>query len=91
MFHGLHPVFTHQEGPAAGIIGMDVTVQRLERGAMAALRRIGERATLVNAEGRAVVSAASDIAAGDLAAAEEDCSSYPVGRRFKVWSGARGL
>jgi hypothetical protein len=27
-----HPVFTHPEGPVAGIVGMDATVQRLERG-----------------------------------------------------------
>jgi hypothetical protein len=68
-------------------------VQRLERGAMAALRRNGERSSTPRPRRRVrgVVSAASDIAAGDQAAAEEDCSSYPVGRRFTVWSGARGL
>ncbi|WP_230009579.1 cache domain-containing protein, partial [Microbacterium sp. Bi128] len=41
-----HPVFTRPDGPVAGIVGIDVTVQRLERGAMAALRRLGGRATL---------------------------------------------
>jgi hypothetical protein len=70
---------------------MDVTVQRLERGAMPGLRRIGERATLVNSDGRAIVSAAPDIAAGDLAAAGEGCSVYPVGRRFRIWSSATAL
>lgn len=86
-----HPVFCHADGPVSGIVGMDVTVQRLERGALPALRRIGDRATLVNADGRAIVSAASDIAAGDLAAAEVGCSVYPVGRKFRIWSGAKAL
>jgi len=86
-----HPVFCRADGPVSGIVGMDVTVQRLERGALPALRRIGDRATLVNADGRAIVSAASDIAAGDLAAAEVGCSVYPVGRKFRIWSGAKAL
>jgi len=86
-----HPVFCRPDGPVAGIVGMDVTVQRLERGALPGLRRIGERATLVNADGRAIVSAAPDIAAGDLAAAEEGCRVYPVGRKFRIWSGATAL
>lgn len=86
-----HPVFCHAHGPVSGIVGMDVTVQRLERGALPALRRIGERATLVNAGGRAIVSAASDIAAGDLTAAEDGCSVYPVGRKFRIWTGAVAL
>ena len=29
-----HPVFCRADGPVVGIVGMDVTVQRLERGAM---------------------------------------------------------
>ncbi|MDN4645341.1 PDC sensor domain-containing protein [Arthrobacter sp. PsM3] len=86
-----HPVFSRSEGPVAGIVGMDVTVQRLERGALTALRRIGERATLVNADGRAIVSAAPDIAAGDLAAAGEGCRVYSVGRKFRIWSGAPAI
>jgi hypothetical protein len=86
-----HPVFTRPDGPVAGIVGIDVTVQRLERGAMAALRRIGGRATLATADGRAVVSAASDIDAGDLTAPHEPCSHYRVGRTFTVWSDATGL
>ncbi|GAA2137966.1 cache domain-containing protein [Arthrobacter humicola] len=86
-----HPVFTHPDGPVAGIVGIDVTVQRLERGAMPALRRIGDRATLVHADGRAVASAASDIDAGDLTAPDEPCRHYPVGRTFTVWSDATGL
>jgi len=85
-----HPVFTRPDGPVAGIVGIDVTVQRLERGAMAALRRIGGRATLANADGRAVVSAASDIDAGDLTAPNEPCAHYPVGRTFILWSDAVG-
>ena len=100
-----HPVFCRPDGPVAGIVGMDVTVQRLERGAMPGLRRIGERATLVNSDGRAIVSAAPDIAAGDLAAAEEGCGVYPGagssgsgaarprsdprGRPIECWTGAR--
>jgi len=86
-----HPVFTRPDGPVAGIVGIDVTVQRLERGAMAALRRIGGRATLANADGRAVVSAASDIDAGDLTAPNEPCAQYPVGRTFTLCSDAVGL
>lgn len=86
-----HPVFCRADGSVSGIVGMDVTVQRLERGALPALRRIGERATLVNADGRAIVSAASDIAAGDLTAPEEGCSVYPVGRKFRIWTGAAAL
>ena len=86
-----HPVFTRPDGPVAGIVGIDVTVQRLERGAMPALRRIGDRATLANADGRAVVSAAADIDAGDLTAPDEPCRHYPVGRTFTVWSNAVGL
>ena len=86
-----HPVFTRPDGPVAGIVGIDVTVQRLERGAMAALRRIGGRATLANADGRAIVSAASDIDAGDLTAPNEPCAQYPVGRTFTLCSDAGGL
>ena len=86
-----HPVFCREDGPVAGIVGMDVTVQRLERGVLPALRRIGERATLVNPDGRAIVSAAPDIAAGDLTAATEGCSAHPVGRKFRIWSGATAL
>lgn len=86
-----HPVFTRPDGPVAGIVGIDVTVQRLERGAMPALRRIGGRATLANADGRAVVSAAPDIDAGDLISPDEPCAHYPVGRTFTVWSNAAGL
>ncbi|WP_445155972.1 cache domain-containing protein [Arthrobacter sp. Hor0625] len=86
-----HPVFCQPDGPVAGIVGMDVTVQRLERGVMPALRRIGDRATLVNPDGRAIVSAAADIDAGDLAVAAEGCRVYPVGRRFSIWSGAAGI
>jgi len=86
-----HPVFTRPDGPVAGIVGIDVTVQRLERGAMAALRRIGGRATLANADGRAIVSAASDIDAGDLTAPNEPCAQYPVGRTFILCSDAVGL
>ncbi len=58
---------------------------------MPGLRRIGERATLVNSDGRAIVSAAPDIAAGDLTAAEEGCSVYPAGRKCRIWSGATAL
>lgn len=83
-----HPVFCQPDGPVAGIVGMDVTVQRLERGAVPGLRRIGDRATLVNADGRAIASAAPEIAAGDLALAGEGCSSYPVGRALRIWSSA---
>ncbi|NUU31581.1 cache domain-containing protein [Arthrobacter sp. C9C5] len=86
-----HPVFCRPDGPVAGIVGMDVTVQRLERGAVPALRRIGDRATLVNQDGRAIVSAASDIDAGDLAVAAEGCRVFGVGRRFSIWSGAAGI
>lgn len=86
-----HPVFTRPDGPVAGIVGIDVTVQRLERGAMPALRRIGGRATLANADGRAVVSAAPDIDAGDLISPAEPCAHYPVGRTFTLWSDATGL
>lgn len=86
-----HPVFTRPDGPVAGIVGIDVTVQRLERGAMPDLRRIGGRATLANADGRAVVSAAPDIDAGDLISPDEPCARFPVGRTFTVWSSAVGL
>ncbi|MCB5293831.1 cache domain-containing protein [Arthrobacter sp. SO3] len=86
-----HPVFRCSEGPVAGIVGMDVTVQRLERGALPALRRIGERATLVYDDGRAIASAAPDIAAGDLAAAGEGCRVYSVGRKFRIWSGGTAI
>jgi len=86
-----HPVFVRHDRPAGGIVGIDVTVQRLERGAMPALRRIGSRATLASADGRAVVSAAPDIDAGDLIAPAGRCIKYPVGRRFTVWSDAVGL
>lgn len=86
-----HPVFTRPDAPVAGIVGIDVTVQRLERGAMPALRRIGGRATLANADGRAVVSAATDIDAGDLISPDQPCAHYPVGRTFTVWSNAAGL
>ncbi|SDL16486.1 hypothetical protein SAMN04487916_106147 [Arthrobacter sp. ov407] len=86
-----HPVFTRPDGPVAGIVGIDVTVQRVERGAMPALRRIGGRATLANPDGRAVVSAAPDIDAGDLISPAEPCAHYPVGRTFTLWSDATGL
>ena len=83
-----HPVFCRPDGPVAGIVGMDVTVQRLERGAVPGLRRIGDRATLVNSDGRAIASAAPEIAAGDLTLAAEGCSSYPAGRALRIWSSA---
>ena len=55
------------------------------------LRRFGGRAILANADGRAVVSAAPDIDAGDLISPDEPCAHFPVGRTFTVWSNAVGL
>jgi len=90
-----HPVFTSAQDPVAGIVGLDVTVQAMEQAVRAALRNVGPRATLVNADGRAIASAAPEIEAGDLTAAGGEPlpagGESPVGSRFRILHEARPL
>lgn len=79
-----HPVF--DGGTLAGIVGVDVTAQTLERMGLPLLRRIGERAALVNDGGRTVICAASDIDAGDIVSAAAGAASHAVGRQFRIIS-----
>jgi len=81
-----HPVF---DGDViAGIVGMDVTAQTLERLALPLLRRIGDRAAMVNEEGRTIICAAPDFDAGDLVEASPGAVVYPAGRQFHIFSAA---
>lgn len=86
-----HPVFTAPGAPVAGIVGVDVTVQSVERAVRAPLRAVGPQATLVNAEGRAIASASPAIEAGDLAAAADGAAVTPVGSRIRILHAARPL
>lgn len=79
-----HPVFNG--GTIAGIVGLDVTAQTLERLGLPLLRRVGGRAALINDGGRTVICAASDIDAGDIVVAAEGAESYAVGRQFRILS-----
>lgn len=79
------PVTWTHEPHIVGVVGMDVTTPTLERRILRSLRSIGE-ATLVNSEGRAVVSAATDISSGDLVPNLQDLQRWPVGSRFSIVS-----
>ncbi|MCU6481986.1 cache domain-containing protein [Arthrobacter sp. A2-55] len=77
-----NPVFS--SGTIAGVVGMDVTAQTLERAGLASLRSLGPGAVLVNAGGRAIVSASPTVDAGDLVQAAPEAAIYPVGRQFRI-------
>lgn len=92
-----HPVF--KEGEIAGIVGVDVTAQTLERLGLPPLQQIGPRAALVNVSasasglsgavpdgGRAVICATADIDAGDRVVPSPGADSWPVGRQFRIYS-----
>ena len=79
-----HPIF--RDGALAGVVGMDVTAQSLERAALATLRGIGPRAALVNAGGRSIVSAAPDVDAGDIVRPADGALRHAVGRQFTIYS-----
>ncbi|OFI37075.1 hypothetical protein BIU82_08130 [Arthrobacter sp. SW1] len=92
-----HPVF--RGGQIAGIVGVDVTAQTLERLGLPPLRRIGPRAALVNVSaagsadsavandgGRAVICATADIDAGDRVVPASGAESWPAGRQFRIYS-----
>ncbi|WP_427017250.1 cache domain-containing protein [Pseudarthrobacter sp. P1] len=79
-----HPVF--DGGTIAGIVGLDVLAQTLERLGMPLLRRIGTRAALVNADGRTIVATAPDIEAGDIVAPAAGATVHPVGRALRIFS-----
>lgn len=79
-----HPIF--RNGAPAGVVGLDVTAQSLERAALGILRSIGPPAVLVNAGGRSVVSASAEVDAGDVAKLAEGAAEFPVGRAFSIYS-----
>ena len=76
--------FTHIVGAAAGIVGMDLTVQNLERRALHPLRSVGRNAVLVNSDDRIVVAASPALTSGDIADIAPDAPSWPVGSRFRI-------
>jgi hypothetical protein len=79
-----HPVF--RNGEVAGVVGLDVTAQILERAGLAALRSIGPGAVLVNAGGRSIISASPSMDAGDMVNPAEGAAILPVGRQFKIYA-----
>ena len=79
-----HPIF--RDGEPAGVVGLDVTAQAMERAALGILRQIGPHAVLVNAGGRSVVSASAEVDAGDVATLAQGAADYPVGRQFSICS-----
>ncbi|WP_125611215.1 cache domain-containing protein [Specibacter cremeus] len=81
-----HPVF--RGDAVAGIVGLDVTAQTLERRALPLLRRIGPRAALVSAGGRTIVCAAPDVDAGDVIGPAEGAAATPIGRSFTLLAAA---
>ncbi|MFQ4147651.1 cache domain-containing protein [Arthrobacter sp. LAPM80] len=81
--------FTHpivKDGVLAGVVGMDVTAQMLERTALHILREIAPHAVLVNAEGRSIVCAGADVDAGDVVSLADGAQEFPVGRQFRILS-----
>jgi hypothetical protein len=86
-----HPIHRHPETAVVGVIGIDVTIQTLERRGLRLLRTIGDRATLVNAEGRAMISIAPDIEAGDRVEPAPGSQSFDVGQQFHIWTAALSL
>jgi hypothetical protein len=96
-----HPVFKGEQ--IAGIVGMDVTAQTLERLGLPLLRTLGPRAALVNRSApaggsasagdaaRTVICAAPDLDAGDLVVPAAGAESWPVGRQFRVYSEAQAV
>ncbi|MGA7203079.1 MAG: cache domain-containing protein [Specibacter sp.] len=82
-----HPVF--KSGEVAGVVGLDVTAQILERAGLAALRSIGPDAVLVNAGGRSIISASPSVDAGDVVHPAEGTKVFPVGRQFKIYTATR--
>lgn len=86
-----HPVFRSPEPAVAGVIGIDVTIQTLERCGLRLLRTIGERATVVNADGRALISVTPDIEAGDRVEPAPDSVSSGIGHKFHIWTAALSL
>jgi DNA-binding FadR family transcriptional regulator len=68
-------------GAQPGVAGVDVTVSALEARFLPAFARLGERATLVNAASRVVLSTDPTIAAGTLLAVGGDrvaCGTLPL-------------
>lgn len=79
-----HPVV--KDGVPAGVLGIDVTAQMLERVALKTLRMLGPTAALVNAGGRSIVSASSGVDAGDIVAPAPGAQEFKVGRQFTIIS-----
>ncbi|MDP5228140.1 MULTISPECIES: cache domain-containing protein [Arthrobacter] len=77
-----YPVF--RLGAIAGIVGMDVTAQKLELMVLPLLRQLGPTAAMVNQAGRAVVAVATSTDAGDAVRAAPGARSHPVGGHFTV-------
>lgn len=79
-----HPIF--KDDALAGVVGIDVTAQTLERTALKTLCGIGPHAVLVNADGRTIVSSGAEVDAGDIVGASPDAQEFSVGRAFKIYS-----
>ncbi|MFJ3958214.1 cache domain-containing protein [Arthrobacter sp. NPDC090010] len=76
------PVF--RSGSVAGIVGMDVTAQKLELLVLPLLRTLGDAAAMVNSGGRAVVAASPSTDAGDAVRPAPGSISHRVGQHFTV-------
>lgn len=83
-----HPVTVRGLETIAGVVGADVTVQSFERRTLAALRRIGPTAALVNQDGRAIAASALGASAGDLMVRDPGAAAYDAGRSFHIWTAA---
>ncbi|MHA7270691.1 cache domain-containing protein [Arthrobacter sp. HLT1-20] len=79
-----HPLY--KDGAFAGVVGLDVTAQSLERATLGLLRTIGPNAVLVNSDGRSIVSAGADVDAGDVVQAASGAQEYAAGRHFRIIS-----
>ncbi|CAM3734619.1 GntR family transcriptional regulator [Smaragdicoccus niigatensis] len=77
------PVRWPHEPNIVGVAGMDFTLATLEAHTLSSLRQIGN-ATLINGEGRAVVSADPEVCSGDLIANLDSYQRWPAGSRFAV-------
>jgi DNA-binding FadR family transcriptional regulator len=77
------PVRWPHEPHIVGVAGMDFTLATLEARTLSSLRQIGN-ATLINSEGRAVVSADPNVLSGDLVANPDGYRRWPAGSRFAV-------
>ncbi|GAA1076429.1 hypothetical protein [Tsukamurella spumae] len=75
-------------GPV-GVVGLDVTIEGVERRARTALRRLGERSALLRADGRVVAARSPLLLAGDFAEVDAGSERIAVGPQLVLVSSAR--